>query len=162
MEPAEMFGAAMGRIWASQRIVEDLAALCACGGRFWHRERSAGAGISRRPNGGGNGCVGSPWPGPLSWMDPEPSIHRPAGWSQPPGARFGAGQCAPDRLNSARITDIPTRGYSNSRDALRHGLRLNDIAGRRRRWFGRYPRCSWHEDSRFEHGLGVKPAWRSC
>jgi len=31
MEPAEMFGAAMGRIWASQRIVEDLAALCACG-----------------------------------------------------------------------------------------------------------------------------------
>jgi hypothetical protein len=34
MKPAEMFGAAMGRIWASQRIVEDLAALCACGGRF--------------------------------------------------------------------------------------------------------------------------------
>jgi len=34
MEPAEMLRAAMGRIWASQRIVEDLAALCACGGRF--------------------------------------------------------------------------------------------------------------------------------
>jgi len=34
MEHRERLRAAMGRIWASPRIVEDFAALCACGGRF--------------------------------------------------------------------------------------------------------------------------------
>lgn len=34
MDHIEWLRAAMGRIWASPHIIDDFAALCACGGRF--------------------------------------------------------------------------------------------------------------------------------
>lgn len=43
MQHSEWLRAAMGRIWASSRIVDDFAALCACGGRFSGTESEARA-----------------------------------------------------------------------------------------------------------------------
>jgi len=147
------------------RVVEDLAALCACGGRFAGREQSAGAGFLAGRMAEATGA--SVRRGQVPYR----------GWTRGPASIVLPGRSSLPALGLMRKPSTPSDGVSARLiDLIATVLQIFQLARCRRSarasieryrrsekaLAGRYPRCSWHEDSRGEYGLGVKPAWRSC